>query len=74
MGEREWTSREPVKPIAEVSHQSTLDTMIDNSVQVYFTDKKTFDAIWDADDYGKEIIYGLTSENSKRGKNIKTLY
>lgn len=74
MGEKEWTSSEPVKPTAEISHQSTLDTMIDNGVQVYFVDKKTFNAIWDADDHGKEIVYGLISENSRRAKNIKTLY
>jgi hypothetical protein len=74
MGDKEYTSREPVKPISEIGHQSTLDFMIDNGVQVYFVDKKTFDAIWDADDYGKEIIYGLNSENSKKGKNIKVLY
>ena len=74
MGEKEWTSREPVKPINETSYASSLDTMVDNGVQVYFVDKTTFKDIWDADDYGKEIISGLTSENSRLGKNIKTLY
>jgi len=74
MGEKEWTSREPVKPINETSHSSTLDVMVDNGVQVYFVDKKTFDDIWDADDYRKEIIFGLTSENSRRGKNVKVLH
>jgi hypothetical protein len=74
MGEKEYTSREPVKPIDETSYPSSLDTMIDNGVQVYFVDEKTFKDIWAAEDYGKEIIYGLTSENKRRGKNIRTLY
>lgn len=73
MGEKEWTSREPVKPIDETSYTSSLDTMVDNGVQVYFVDKTTFKEIWDADDYGKEIIFGLTSENSRRGKNVRVM-
>lgn len=74
MGEKEWTSRDPVKPNLEVSHNSTLDTMVENGVQVYFVDKKSFDEIWDADDYGKKILSGVMSENSRRGKNIKAIY
>lgn len=73
MGEKEWTSRESVKPIKETDYSSSLDTMIDNGVQVYFVDKEAFKEIWDADDHRRKIVFGLTSENSKRGKNIKTI-
>ncbi len=74
MGDKEYTSREPVKPINETSYISSLNTMIDSDVQVYFVDKKTFKDILDAEDHGKEIVSDLTSENSRRGKNIKVLY
>ena len=39
----------------------------------YFVDKEAFKEIWDADDHGRKTVFGLTSENSKRGKNIKTI-
>jgi len=74
MGDKEWTSREPVKPINETVCPSSLDTMIDNGVQVYFVDKKTFKKIWSAEDYGKEIVFNLTSENRRQGRNVKTIY
>jgi hypothetical protein len=70
MGDKEWTSREPVKPVGETYYPSSLDAMIDNGVSVYFVDKKTFDAIRYADDHGREIIYSLTSENNRREKQM----
>ena len=45
MGDKEWTSHVPVVPTSETNFQSSLDTMIENGVQVYFVDKKTFDEI-----------------------------
>jgi hypothetical protein len=65
MGDKEWTSSEPVKPIGEIDYTSSLDAMIDNGVLIYFVDKKTFDEIWDADDYGKEIVFGLTLKTAR---------
>ncbi|MFH1235352.1 MAG: hypothetical protein V1685_00235 [Parcubacteria group bacterium] len=73
MGEKEWTSREPVKPIKEISIPSALDAMIENGVNVYFVDKATFDAIDDADDHGLSILLSLTSENKLRNVVIKPL-
>ena len=73
MGEKEWTSNKPVKPLSEIKYPSALDAMIENGVQVYFVDKKTFDAINNSDNYGYGILVGLASENEKRGKNIKLL-
>lgn len=73
MGEREWTSREPVKPLSETRYPSALDAMIENGVQVYFVDKKIFGKLNNSDDYGYHILIGLTSENKRRGKNIRSL-
>jgi len=66
MGEKEWTSREPVKPLSETEHPSALDAMIENGVQVYFVDKKTFDEIAAADDHGRQLLASLRSENMRR--------
>jgi hypothetical protein len=73
MGEKEWTSNKPVKPLSEIRCSSALDEMIKNGVQVYFVDKKTFDEINNSDNYGYTILINLISENERRGKNIKSL-
>lgn len=74
MREKEWTSREPVKPISEIAHQSSLDAMVDNGVQVYFVDRKTFAEISKTGDHGLKILSGLVSENVVRGKNIQAIH
>lgn len=73
MKEKEWTSRISVKPVDKVTYESALNTMIENGVQVYFVDKKTFKEINEAEDHGKNIIAQLTSENEHRLKNVKSL-
>jgi len=73
MGEKEWTSREPVKPLSETEHPSALDAMIENGVQVYFVDKKTFDEIAAADDHGRQLLASLRSENMRRGMNARPI-
>ena len=73
MGEKEWTSRVPVKPIMETTYSSSLDTMIQNGVNVYFVDKPTFDAINNSADHGFEILLTLTSENKRIGKVLRPL-
>jgi len=72
MGEYEWISREPIKPIEKKDYGSALEAMIENGVQVYFVDKKTFDELErteKGEDYVK-LLKGLESENQKRGKNV----
>lgn len=71
MGDKEWTSRLPVKPKKEISYSSALDTMIKNGVQVYFVDKEKFNAIWEADDAGRSILSELVSENKRREENVE---
>jgi hypothetical protein len=73
MGDKEYTSREPVKPLYEERHTSALDAMIENGVQVYFVDKKTFDGINNSQDHGYSILTRIVSENERRGKNIQSL-
>ncbi len=74
MGEKEWTSHQPVKPLAKIEHPSALDAMIENGVQVYFVDKDMFtairDAISSADDLGMSILESITSENQLRGEHV----
>lgn len=73
MGDKEWTSRESVKPLSEVRYLSALDAMIENGVQVYFVDKKTFDDINNSDNQGYNILIGITSENERNNKNVISL-
>lgn len=70
MGEKEWTSREPVRPIRETRYPSALDAMIENGVNVYFVDKLTFGAMNSADDHGFSILLSLTSENKLRNPKV----
>lgn len=73
MGEREWTSRFPVKPIGKKKCSSALDEMVSNGVQVYFVTQSEFKAIKEAEDYGLGILKGLKSENQRRQRNISEL-
>ncbi len=73
MGEREWVSKVPVKPLSEKHFESALDAMIENGVQVYFVDENTFETTNNSSNHGYSILIGLTSENEKRGQNIRNL-
>ncbi|MEK7462833.1 MAG: hypothetical protein AAB621_00495 [Patescibacteria group bacterium] len=76
MKDLEWTSKEEVKPSNITEHKSSLDTMMDNGVQVYFVDKEILidlkNAIRNNSDHGRSILVGLQSENQKQNKNIKS--
>lgn len=67
MGEKEWISRVPVKPLSEKHFESALEAMIENGVQVYFVDENTFWAVNNSSDHGYGILIELTSENEMRG-------
>lgn len=69
----EWFSRESIKPLSKKKVKSSLTTMMKNGVQVYFTDKKTFEEIEKAKDQGTVILNSLKSENEKRGLPVKQL-
>ncbi len=66
----EWTSRESVKPIETIPFASGLDAMLDNGVQVFFTDPETLEQLRTADPVERmELLNGLRSENEVQGRN-----
>lgn len=71
MGEREWTSRVPVKPTGKTSYASTIDALIENGTQVYFVDQVTFEKMRSQKNAGFETLLTLTSENEKQGRNVR---
>jgi hypothetical protein len=68
MKSREWTSRETVKPNGKTEYESGLEAMLENKVQVYFTDRETFNKIRKSDDHGFSIIQTLKPENNYDNK------
>lgn len=65
----EWVSRNDVKPIGRIDYNSALEAMIENSVQVIFTDIETLKRMRESEDQGYSIAKKLESENKKLGKN-----
>ena len=63
MGEIEWTSKEPVRPINKELIGSGLEAMIKLGVQVYFVNKATFAAIEQSPDHGRAILQELSIAN-----------
>lgn len=59
---REWTSREPVRPVSKEVFDSGLNAMLKYGVNVCFVDKDTIRRIRDADDHGYGIIMKLKCE------------
>lgn len=62
MGDMEWVSKVPVKPIDKQEFEFGLMAMKEAGVEVYFVDKTTFDSINSSSDHGKVIIDTLTPE------------
>lgn len=71
MGEKEWTSRVPVKPTGKTSYKSTVGALIESGTQVYFVDRVTFEKMRSEENAGFETLLTLTSENEKEGKNVR---
>ncbi len=69
MGEDEWVSKDSVTPLEKEDVQSALEAMIENGVQIFFVDKKTFNRINHDKDF-INVIRGLESENKRREKNV----
>jgi hypothetical protein len=72
MGEKEWTSKKAVNPTGETNYPSSLETMIDNGVYVFFVNKETFIKIKNSEDHGFEILSTLTPENMRKKPNTQT--
>lgn len=73
LGEKEWTSKDPVIPIEKKIYPAALEAMLENGVQVYFVDQKTLRNIQEADDHGLSILQGIQSENQRKGINVKEI-
>ena len=73
LGNYEWASKVPVKPIKTIEYDSVVDTIIGNGVQVYFIDEDTYRKIEASDDHGRSIYNSMESENQHRGVNVKKL-
>jgi hypothetical protein len=63
MGETEWTSSVPVRPIAREQFESGLQAMKAAGVRVYFVDQATFDQANASQDHGKAIIESLEPDS-----------
>ena len=73
LGNYEWASKTPVKPVRTIEYPSALDAMIENGVQVYFIDKEMHRRIEASDDHGRSIYNSMESENKRRGVNARKL-
>lgn len=73
MGEFEWASPVPVKPIKKVKYPSALKAMLENEVQIYFIDDITYEAIKSSKDHGYSILLELASENQSQKIGIRPL-
>jgi hypothetical protein len=68
----EWQAFEPVTPSETRRYPSAVDGMIENGAQVYFVnDDPTFDVIVRDKDRRAPLLATLTSENQKRGRNVR---
>lgn len=63
MGESEWVSKEPVRPLGKEVYKSGLQAMLGLGVAVYFVDTETYQKIRSAEDHGFEILSSLKPEN-----------
>ncbi len=73
LGNEEYASKEPVAPIKTIEYPSAIDAMIENRVQVYFINQKTYEKIQASKDHGYSIYSKLESENQRRGINVRPL-
>lgn len=71
MGECEWTSDLPVKPVNKIFIPSAIDAMLQNGVQVFFTNKETLEEIRANKMEFDKFLINSESENKKRGINVK---
>lgn len=69
--DKEWVSTTEVKVKQSHYFESALEAMMSLSVQVYFVDKKIFERIKKAKDFGVSILRTTMSENMKLGKNVR---
>lgn len=67
MGDYEWASTEPVKPIRKIRYNNPLDELLRQGVLVYFVDKDTYKDVVAAGDKAVDVLRGARTENERRG-------
>ena len=70
---REWFSKNKLDVKGSIRLSSGLMAMIMMGVQVYFTDRITYQKIRKASDHGLKILNSLTSENEKLCYKVQEL-
>jgi len=65
MGEMEWTSKLPVKPLSKNIYASALRALQEFGAEVYLVDSATFRAIQESEDQGWDIINSLRPYSGK---------
>lgn len=70
MGYLEWVARKPVMPLTKFVYNSTLHTMLDFGVQVFFVSEQEFER---ARHDVKAVLKHAVSENAARGYNVQEL-
>ncbi len=73
LGEREWASSVPVKPVRVERIESSLGAMIRYGVQVYFVTDEQYKRIYASKRPDIDFLRKLTSENQLRGMNVRDL-
>jgi len=65
MKDKEWISREPVRPTDKTEYKTGMQAMLENGVKVFFVDNKTFEKIKNSEDHGAKILQTLKPEEIK---------
>ena len=68
-GIAEWVSKKEVIPYKKIKYDSALKAMLNNKVQVIFTNMDVIRKINKSNDHGFSIAKNLESENKKTGYN-----
>ena len=68
-GLSEWTSKTGATPVGRIDYDSAFGAMLENGVQVRFTDKNTLTRMRGAEDHGYSLLKNIISENEKLGRN-----
>ena len=72
MGDKEWSSSVPVKPLEKTRFGSVLDAMIENGVQVYFVTDEQYKKMSQSGKPKWQFLKDLKSENQLRMANVKS--
>ncbi|MBP6942531.1 MAG: hypothetical protein KBB55_00625 [Candidatus Buchananbacteria bacterium] len=70
MGEYEWASSVPVKPLEKIRFESVLEAMIEHGVQVYFVEQEKYQTMLESKQPKYTFLKDLESENARRLRGV----